>query len=138
MELHKTSQYAIRVLSYIANHDKEKTLYSSKELSKVLNISYKFLTRIMTDLAKAGFVNSIRGREGGFELGKKASEIYIIEVLNTFNDEIDHDNCVLGIGKCDNQKKCALHDQWLQPKELIQKMFANTTLENLQGSEFKL
>ena len=138
MQLHKTSQYAIRILSYIANHDKERKLYTSKELAEVLDISYKFLTRIMTELVKAGFINSLRGREGGFELAKPASEIHIIEILNTFNDELSKESCILGIGKCDSQNKCSLHDQWIVPKELIEKMFENTTLENLEGSDFKL
>lgn len=135
MQLSNTSQYAIRILSYIANN---KILHSAKNLSVSLNIPYKFLTKIMTDLVKAGFIISIRGREGGYKLAKSASSIRIIEILNFFNEFKDYDKCILGIGKCDGKNKCIMHDKWKKPKCLIYKMFKETTLENLEGDEFKI
>jgi len=137
MQLHNTTQYAIRVLSYIAKHDNYQ-LHNAKYLSEILEIPYKFLTKIMTDLVKFEFIISIRGRDGGYKLARVASTITIMEILNKFNDSIDYEKCVLGIGSCDSQNKCALHDQWVQPKDMIQKMFKDTTLENLEGKNFKL
>lgn len=137
MQLHNTSQYAIRILSYIANHGEDR-LYSAKELSEVLTISYKFLTKIMAELVKAKLVNSIKGREGGYELSRPASTIKIVDILDTFNERVDDDKCILGIGICDGNNKCGLHDQWVEPKNLIQKMFEETTLDNLEGDNFKI
>jgi len=137
MQLNNTSQYAIRILNYIANTDK-KVLFSAKEISDVLDIPYKFSSKIMTDLVKSNFIISIRGRDGGYKLAKPASEISIMDILNHFNEFLHQDQCVLGIGLCDGKNKCSMHDQWVKPKELIQKMFQETTLENLEGSEFKI
>jgi len=137
MQLNNTSQYAVRILSYIANRSQERLL-SAKELSDVLNIPYKFLTKIMTDLVKSNFVTSIRGRDGGYKLARSASSITIIEILNQFNELMTQDQCVLGIGTCDGNNKCSMHDLWVKPKELMQKMFEETTLENLEGSSFKI
>ena len=134
MELNNTSQYAIRILSYISN----KELCSAKELSKVLSIPYKFLTKITTELVKADFILSIRGREGGYKLSRSASEITIMEILNYFNEFIEQKECLLGIGKCDGTNKCGLHDQWVKPKAMIKKMFENTTLENLDNNSLKI
>lgn len=137
MRLSNTSQYAIRILSYIAN-SKEKDLYSAKEVSEVLEIPYKFLTKIMTELVKREFIVSIRGREGGYRLARAASSITVLEILDVFNETNDQEECILGIGKCDGNNKCALHDQWLTPKSEIQEMFESTSLENLEGSSFKI
>jgi len=137
MQLHNTTQYAIRILSYIAKHDNEH-LHNAKELSELLDISYKFLTKIMTDLVKFEFIISIRGRDGGYKLAKEASTVTIMEILNKFNDPVNYEQCVLGIGSCDSKNKCALHDQWVVPKDMIQKMFQETTLENLEGENYKL
>lgn len=137
MQLHNTSQYAIRILSYIANHGEDR-LYNAKELSDVLVISYKFLTKIMAELVKAQLINSIKGREGGYELSRSASKIKVIDILNIFNECANDDKCILGIGVCDGNNKCALHDQWVEPKNLIQKMFEETTLDNLEGKDFKI
>jgi len=137
MELNNTSKYAIRILSYIANHSKGRLL-SARELSEILDIPYKFLTKIMTDLVRENYLISIRGREGGNKLSRDASEITLMEILNTFNEFNNQAECLLGIGSCDNTKRCALHDQWVKPKTMIHKMFENTTLKDLEGDNFKI
>jgi len=137
MKLNNTSQYAIRILAYIADH-KEKTLFSATELSNDLNIPYKFLTKIMTELVKADFVESIRGREGGFKLKKNAADIKVDDILNIFNDSIKDEECILGIGFCNGMCKCALHDQWMEPKLLMQKMFRESSLQDIAGRGCKI
>lgn len=137
MQLLNTSQYAIRILSYIARYGTNR-LYSAKELSSELNIPYKFLTKIMTELVKSNFVESIKGREGGYKLSKPAKDISIYDILSSFKELKNDCMCVLGIGMCDVNNKCALHDQWVKPKELIDKMYRDTTLDQLEGKEFKM
>ena len=137
MKLNNTSQYAIRILAYIADH-KEKTLFSATELSNELIIPYKFLTKIMTELVKANFVESIRGREGGFKLKKSAAEIKVDDILNIFNDSIKEEECILGIGFCNGMCKCALHDQWMEPKLLLQRMFRESSLQDIAGRGCKI
>jgi len=137
MQLHNTTQYAIRILSYIAKNGSSR-LYRAKELSESLEIPHKFLTKIMTVLVKAGFVESIKGREGGYKLSKPAQEISIHDILGSFKELEDDSKCVLGIGECDGNNKCALHDQWVEPRDLIRQMYKNTTLDKLEGQDFKI
>ncbi|SFV54270.1 Rrf2 family transcriptional regulator [hydrothermal vent metagenome] len=137
MKLSNTSQYAVRILSYIANH-KEKTLFSATDLSNQLSIPYKFLTKIMTELVKRDLIESIRGRDGGFRLKKDAKEIKVDDILTIFNDSIKDEECILGIGFCNGKCKCALHDQWMEPKLLMQKMFRESNLEDIAGKGCKI
>lgn len=136
MKLSNTSQYAIRILAHIAAQE-ESSLISASQISDALHIPYKFLTKIMTELVKANLVMSIRGREGGFKLKKKASQIKIDDILKIFHDSIENGQCLLGIGFCDSVKKCALHDQWMKPKLLLQKIFQESSLVDIanQGSK---
>lgn len=136
MVLHNTTQYAIRVLNYIAN-ESDGNLLSAKTLSQKLDIPYKFLTKIMTNLVKEEFILSIRGREGGFKLARPANEISIAHVLDVISGSLEDRSCILGIGACGERKKCALHDQWGEPKKMIRKMFEGTTLDMLKGDKFK-
>lgn len=136
MQLLNSSKYAIRILGYIANHETQQ-LCSAKELSETLDIPYKFLTKIMIKLVNADLIISIRGRDGGYKLAKLASSITIIEILNHFNEFSEQKQCILGIGLCDSKKKCALHDQWVKPKNMIKKMFESTTLEDIGSDNFK-
>jgi len=110
MVLSNSSQYAIRILAYMADQ-KDSQLINATELAEILYIPYKFLTKIMTELVKIDLVESIRGREGGFKLKKKSSDIMVSDILDLFNDSIKDEQCVLGIGFCNGMYKCALHDQ---------------------------
>ena len=137
MQLSNTSKYAIRILSYIAKNE-DKKLQNAKELSEILEIPYKFLTKIMTDLVKKEFILSIRGREGGYKLARSASSISVLDILNAFNELIHYNECILGSQTCNSQKKCILHDQWAKPRAMIKQMFSETTLEKIEGEDFKI
>ena len=137
MQLSNTSQYAIRILAYMADN-KDSKLLNATELSKTLYIPYKFLTKIMTELVKSGLVVSIRGREGGYKFEKETSEIMVSDILAIFNDSIKDEQCVLGIGFCNGLCKCALHDQWIEPRYLMQKMFQESSLEDIAGKGCKI
>jgi Rrf2 family protein len=137
MKLSNTSQYAIRILTYMADKQDIQRI-NAKDLSQTLDIPYKFLTKIMTDLVRVGFIVSIRGREGGYKLEKKTSEISIEDILEIFHDEIKDEACILGIGYCNSICKCALHDQWLDSKIALQKMFKESSIETLVGEGHKV
>jgi len=137
MQLSSTSKYAIRIMSYMSNND-EKTLFHAKDISEALSIPYKFLTKIMSDLVKADLILSIRGREGGYKIARESSSIAIVEIIHLYNDFTHREECLLGIGKCDGLNRCSMHDKWIEPKNLILKMFEETTLKNLEGGEFKI
>jgi len=132
VQLNNTSQYAIRILSYMANQEKSELINATK-LAEILQIPYKFLTKIMTELVKANLVESIRGRDGGYILTKEAFDTKLDTILELFNDAIKDEQCILGIGFCDGVNKCALHDQWVEPKNLIQRMFKDSTLKDIAG-----
>jgi len=135
MQLSNSSQYAIRILSYMALQ--EDKLLNATQLAEILQIPYKFLTKIMTEVVKSGLIVSIRGREGGYKFNKATSEIIISEILDIFHDAIEDEQCVLGIGFCNGMCKCALHDQWMEPKLLMKKMFEKSSLADIAGKGCK-
>jgi len=118
--------------------NKDSKLLNATQLAKTLYIPYKFLTKIMTELVRSGLVVSIRGRDGGYKFEKKTSEIMVSDILAIFNDSIKDEQCVLGIGFCNGMCKCALHDQWVEPKHLLQRMFQESSLEDIAGKGCKI
>jgi len=136
LQLSNSSQYAIRILSYMTLKQ-ETNLHNATELAEALQIPYKYLTKIMTEVVKSGLVVSIRGREGGYKFKKPTSEIIVSDILDIFHDSIKDEQCVLGIGFCNGICKCALHDQWMEPKLLMQKMFQESSLAEIAGKGCK-
>jgi len=137
MHFSKTTEYAIRVLSYL--HRYAETSHSVNVLHKKLNLPYKYLTKMMTELVKKGLVSASRGREGGLTLSKSADSIRLCDILEAIGEPLESEHCILGFEKCDASNPCALHDQWAQPKELIETMLTTTTLASLiNNKETKL
>ena len=119
-------------MTYIVKSEND-TLVSAKQISIDLDIPYKYLTRIMTQLVDAELILSIRGREGGYKLvNDDISKICIYDILNAVNESLHSSSCILGGTCCDEQKKCVLHDEWKKPRNLIVEMFKNTTLEMIK------
>ncbi|MDH5464880.1 MAG: Rrf2 family transcriptional regulator [Thiovulaceae bacterium] len=135
MHLNATSQYALRVVSFMAIN--EQSLYTAKALADELNISYKYLTAIMTNLSKAEIISSMRGRGGGFRFSKALKDISLLDVLRVMN-KFDDQECLMGHGKCNTANKCVLHDQWQEPKSKVYGMFSDTTLEDVKNNKGNL
>lgn len=129
MHFSKTTQYAIRILTYL--HRYHDTSHSVNFLYQELNLPYKYLTKMVTDLVKKGLIYSSRGREGGISLARNADQIRLCDILEAIGEPLEHERCILGFEKCDASNPCALHDQWVQPKEMIETMLTTTTLASL-------
>ena len=129
MQFSKTTQYAIRALSYLYRYNEKS--HSAKVLHEELDLPYKYLTTLMTELVKKGLVKASRGRDGGFTLAKDADAIFLLDILEAIGEPSETDRCVLGFEKCDSLNPCALHDKWSGPKKMIEIMVTTTTLKSL-------
>ncbi len=129
MKLSNTAQYAIRILNFMA-HD-AKNLYSAKYLIEKLNISDKYLRRIMTKLAKVGLIVATQGREGGYQFQRKLNEIFVIDIINAIEDTKVLYNCVLGFNNCNDEFPCALHSKWVNARKETIDFFHNTSLAEI-------
>jgi Rrf2 family nitric oxide-sensitive transcriptional repressor len=101
MRLTSFSDYSIRVLIYLATQNKEQ-LTNIKEISEIYHISKNHLMKVVYNLGKLGYIETIRGRNGGFRLAKAPAEINIGEVVSQTEEDFhlvecfnDHDNCVI-------------------------------------------
>ena len=101
MRLTNYSDYSIRVLIYLATQSKEQ-LTNIKEISEVYRISKNHLMKIVYNLGKMGYIETIRGRNGGFRLAKAPADINIGEVVRQTEEDFhvvecfkDHDNCII-------------------------------------------
>jgi len=134
MILTKTSEYAIRILTFMAVNSHER--HSAKLLHEQLNIPYKYLTLLMTALAKHGYVTSIQGRNGGFIISKNFSEISVVNIVEAIEGKNRFNKCILGFDECSDENPCALHSFWKENKKNIINMLENTTLEQLTKTNF--
>jgi Rrf2 family protein len=66
--LSQKTRYAIRAMQHLADHYGEGPVQLA-DIAAKQNIPPKFLTVILSELARAGLVASLRGKDGGYWLG---------------------------------------------------------------------
>ena len=133
MKLSNTSEYAIRILSFMAKEPEHK--YSAKYLVETLAISDKYLRRLMTDLSKAGFIKSSQGRDGGYSFSKKINEIILSDIIDSVEGMEKYIGCVLGFPKCSDENPCVMHSAWTNVRKEFINTFQNKTLADFDYSE---
>jgi Rrf2 family protein len=133
MQLTKTSEYAIRVMVYLANQ-KERRM-SANYLHQKLNIPYKYLGKMMRNLAAAGLVKSMRGKTGGYQVCCNLDEITLAQIVDVVEGLESYDRCLLGFEKCGDDKPCPMHKLWGPQRDAIKAMIFNTTLQDLVDQE---
>jgi len=129
MKLSKTSEYALRILSFMAKEPDK--MYSAKFLVEKLKISDKYLRRMMTDLSKAGFIRSIQGRVGGYIFNKQLNKIILADIIDAVEGMDKYCGCVLGFDECSDDNPCIMHNTWVAVREEFSKVFRNKTLADL-------
>ncbi len=130
MRFAKTTEYGIRVMIYIGKH--RQTWHSVHALHRRLDIPYKYLARLMRDLTRAGLLEVLHGKDGGYRLKGALSEIYLYQVVGVIEGLDNLERCILGFEECNENEPCPLHEAWLPFRKGIKELLYNTTLQELQ------
>lgn len=72
--LSQRTRYAIRALQHLADRYGEGPV-QLVEISEKQNIPAKFLTVILSEMKRAGLVDTLRGKEGGYWLARPPAEL---------------------------------------------------------------
>ena len=89
-----------------------------KEIADREEISRKYLENIMTVLSKAGLVDAIHGKGGGYRLNRRPEEYTLAEILNLTEGTLAPVSCMEnGQCSCDRTQDCRTKPIWT---ELVQ------------------
>ena len=105
----READYALRVVLCLAAMPKGKTL-STAALAEQMFIPYRFLRRIVRKLCASGIVGSVRGKDGGIHLLKKAANVSVHDILSVFDPKaLMLNRCYEEDNSCPRKGKCAVH-----------------------------
>jgi len=75
---------SVKSLIYLAHSpDSAKT---SGEIATAIGVNASKLRRLLSLLAKQGIVKTIKGKDGGFQLNKKCSDVHLQEIYCAIED----------------------------------------------------
>jgi Rrf2 family transcriptional regulator, nitric oxide-sensitive transcriptional repressor len=130
MNFNKTTEYAFRILSFMA--EDESRIYSVDEIFKKLQIPYRYLRKLMNNLTKSEFIESVQGKSGGYKISKKLEDIKLLDILNAVDPDYLLAKCFFGFDICALQPTCAMHDQWMDVRIKISTILTNTSLVDIK------
>ena len=124
-------RYALRVMVHFAQRGGEDYI-PLKEIAESEEISQKYLESIMATLSKAGFVDAVHGKGGGYRLNRKPEEYTIGSILKLTEGGLAAVSCTAeGPSACARSSCCETRPMWDKLDAMIDDFFEGITLADL-------
>ena len=106
MRLTLHTDYALRVLIQVGLN--EGRLTTINDIARSFEISKHHLMKVVNDLSQKGYLDTVRGRNGGIRLMRKPRDINIGRVVRDTEDRLDVIGCLSQAGYCRIERACVL------------------------------
>ena len=128
-------RYALRVMVHFALQNTDRYI-PLKEIAEAEGISQKYLESIMTTLSKAGFVDAVHGKGGGYRLNRAPSEYTVGSILKLTEGSLAAVSCTAqGPSACGRSTCCQTKPMWEKLDTMIDDFFEGITLARLLETE---
>jgi Rrf2 family nitric oxide-sensitive transcriptional repressor len=108
MRLTTYTDYSLRVLIYLGVQSGK--LVTIKQISEHYGISNNHLLKVVHQLGLLGFIETVRGRNGGLRLARPASQIVIGDVVRKMEQDMVLVECFAVEGRIDPHSDCRIMD----------------------------
>jgi len=131
MRLTYKGDYALKTILDLAVYYRNSPV-TIHELAKRADIPIKFLEQILLDLKRGGFVESRRGKVGGYLLAREPSEIKLGEVIRFIDGPIEPIACTeKKYSGCNDLYKCVFRKIWQEVGKATSDIIDNITFADL-------
>ena len=131
MKISTRGRYALRVMIDLAEHANGKYI-PLKDVVARQGISQKYLEGIMADLSKAGMLDGMHGKGGGYKLNRPADGYTIGEILRATEGDLAPVSCLERDAlPCDRAAECRTLAMWRDLYTMINDYFDGITLADL-------
>ena len=134
MKLSTRGRYSTRLMMELALHFGEGPILL-KDISKVQDISLKYLGQLIIPLKIAGLIKSTRGSHGGYFLSRSPEKIKLSEVVTAVEGPIAFTECVDNPGICYRSKTCAAREVWEKATKQFNKTLGDITIAEMMDRQ---
>ncbi|MDR1241657.1 MAG: Rrf2 family transcriptional regulator [Deltaproteobacteria bacterium] len=129
-------QYGLRALFELAKSWGGE-LRRIPEIAEEQAIPERFLENILNHLRQGGFVESRRGKGGGFMLAKAPSTVSIADIVSHIDGNIYAIDCegALPVHKCRLKGDCVFLPVWREARAALQAVYSGKTLQDLLDAD---
>jgi Rrf2 family protein len=119
--------YAALALAELAIHQGEKTPVAVREISERHGIPGPFLVQILRTLRSAGWVQSVRGSQGGYRLLVEPNDLTLLEIAEALG--CPESNCQTEATETPANR--LLHEVWDSASAASREVLSRTTLSEI-------
>jgi Rrf2 family transcriptional regulator, nitric oxide-sensitive transcriptional repressor len=129
MRLTLHTDYSLRVLIHVGTADGELTTIN--DISNTFDISKQHLMKVVNNLARKGYLDTVRGRGGGIRLRRPPGNINIGQVVRETEETLGVVGCLQQRGYCPIQRVCKLRGLLHEATEAFLGVLEKYTLADL-------
>jgi Rrf2 family protein len=123
--------YALKAVLDLAVHS-GKDVVTINEMAGRIDAPVKFLEQVLLELKKGGFVESRRGKVGGYLLARSPNKLTVGDVIRFIDGPIEPIACARsGYTNCDDLYKCVFRKIWQDVSKATADIIDNVTFEKL-------
>ena len=126
----RNTDYAVRLMVNLARQYGEGPISTRKAASEE-QVSYQLACKLMQSLQKAKLLKSAMGPRGGFTLGRKPSQINLLDIISAIQGPVSVNKCIVIPKVCPQAKNCTVRDKLGELQQTINDSLANISLEEL-------
>ncbi|RMD82323.1 MAG: Rrf2 family transcriptional regulator [Candidatus Dadabacteria bacterium] len=135
MRLSLQTDYALRTLMFLASRGQRATI---DDVASLFGISRAHVAKVVHQLAKQGYVRSIRGVGGGIELARAPDAIVIGDVVSSFEGPMHLLDCVAMDDVCAIERFCKLKGVLAEAERLQTEYLNGITLADVLPTKRQL
>ena len=129
MRLTLNTDYALRVLIHVGLNGGQLTRIS--DIAESFGISKNHLMKVVNDLGQKGYLETVRGRNGGIRLSRRPRDINIGDVVRDTEDRLDVLGCLAARNYCRIERACVLRGVVQDATDAFLDVFDRYTLADL-------
>ncbi len=133
----KETEYALRGLVYIKLQNLKKRRPGMAEVAKEIEAPPFFTAKILQRLVRAGFIESIKGKGGGFFFDPDKPDLPLVKLINATEGDRSFSGCGFGLKQCDENNPCPLHEKYAPIRDSINKLISRETVQSLAVKVYK-
>ena len=139
MAVTQKCQYALRALFELAKREGSGAAPAG-EIADAQAIPKRFLEVILHQLRQGGFVESQRGKEGGFYLARPAAEVTVGAVIRFMDGPISPVDCHRGRPDhdCPLRGQCVFRGLWDEARVALERVYDTRSLKDLVDADKRL
>jgi Rrf2 family protein len=133
----KETEYALRGLVYINLQNLKGRRPGTSEVAKEIEAPPFFIAKILQRLVRSGFLNSLKGKGGGFFFDPDKPDLQLIKLICATEGDRSYSGCGFGLKHCESDNPCPLHEKYTTIRESINRLISEETVQSLAEKVYK-